>query len=709
MKTSLLLLILCAFGFPAAAENALLLDKCMLDPLAFKPFFEHFKDQKVDFKYRRYHPTLVKRDIEEFQIILVACGPYPKPSATRLYPEETALLKAFASKGGTLVILPGGSSDNYQFNKMLEDLKVKVRIEGKSIMEATGYKSTLVPSTYFLNLPNLHVSPDTPLGEGIKSGFPAGRIVSIMVGQEKDIEIPAYSSPLAMRMTGMDSSPERGMQAQYQGDPTRAFAAVVTAKAGEGYVIIASRLMFNLNGFTGKWSDKPIAPPYALEENLKFDKAFVKYVTAIERKEYTPKTLIPIARLETLGKLEPPKDILEEGETRGEKTRAIQLDEEAHPQDYEVLASFETVKPSVPGFLNGEKVKSGYTHVLPSPKDADRVCDIYKKAGLNLLYIMPGDRLYRSLKNETEMARLTREIEATVAACDRRNIKVLLGGFTPSRPQWQEHEMATRLVDGNGRSYQINSPFDELCIKETLLDAARVLSEYALKYPKTMMGYFWDFELYGHAEMIISESYSFDNHTFATYLEKRDAHLRPRNLHSEGMKVDQTGRFRWLESKGLLRDYYENLEDEAYIMARRAKKEIDRFAPGMFWGFYTAGIPESWYYKGIFRGFAGEDGKVLLATYEARGIQQISYWRTRGVDLMHLPGVLMNTPLDDEWGKFLKMSMGNESGYWLFPIGALTDGNWRLQNNDSPVSQNPEVVVDLIRKANEEFNPDSPD
>lgn len=81
----------------------------------------------------------------------------------------------------------------------------------------------------------------------------------------------------------------------------------------------------------------------------------------------------------------------------------------------------------------------------------------------------------------------------------------------------------------------------------------------------------------------------------------------------------------------------------------------------------------------------------------------MNYWNAQGIKLMHLPGVLMAIPEDQEWVDFLHMSMEQESGYWLFPVAITTisDSAWRTQKNDSVMSQPPSEIRKWVRKAND--------
>ena len=356
MRLSLHVLILFFLtGLSVSAQNVLLVDKRLQDPITFKPFFDDFPEHDLEFRYRRFHPSLIPHDIENFDVIMVAGGTHPDPAATHLIPEEAALLTRFVRDGGTAVFLSADqSTDNYVFNTILDSLGIDVRIEGKRIEDPLGPKATINPATHYLNLARVLVSPETPLGRNIEGAIAGGRLPSVLIGQTKGIEIAAYTAPFSMRRVDVKNTTQRGREAHYAGQ-ARSYAAVVAATVGEGHVILLPRFLINLNGYTGHGNLTPIEPPYWLEQNRRFEKNLAGYIGSIARDEYAPKDLIPLSRIDNLddpGGLPEPV-----------KFRKRTLDEKVHDQDYDDLTPFTNVPPHHASFLEGQKVRSA--HVSP--------------------------------------------------------------------------------------------------------------------------------------------------------------------------------------------------------------------------------------------------------------------------------------------------------------------------------------------------------
>ena len=689
MRTLPALLLLACLG-PASALEVLLVDKSLRDPVAFHSFFEDFPEQGLELGYRRFHPTLVQSDPERFDVIIVAGGRHPEPAATHLVPEEAALLVRFVRAGGTAVFLYAGhSTDNFIFNTILDSLGIEVRIEGLRIEDPLGPKATIVPATHYLNLPRVQVSPHTLLGEGIDGFIAGGRLVSLMVGRKEGLEIAAWTAPSSMRRLDVVDTPQRGREGTYAAEP-RSYAAAVAAAAGPGRVILAPRSMISLNGFTGHASDRPVQPPYFLEGNRRFERNLARYIGAVARGRQVPGGRVPMHRVDDLGGgagLPAPEF----------EFRKRTLDAEAREGDYDRLTPFDEAGPHQPSFLGGRKVRSAHLSV-PAGERAAEVCGRMREMGLNLLYVW-GLKMERDAAGRP--AKIHPDSEALLDECGKAGLKILIWGYMPDTSLWLRNELATTLVDGTGKVYLPPSPLDPEAWDRSLTDKAREYALMARSFPETVAGTMWDLELYGHPGLRITEAHGFDNLSFAAFVETAGERLREAGLLQTARRVDQARRFRWLESHGLLRDYYRALEEGVYRLAVRTREAIDEVHPGLHWGLYAPNIPQSWYYRGLFRGLARDDGAVLHITWQSRGALQVGYWKkVLGLDLIHAPAMLMVVPRGAEWEAYLEMCLENEAGYWLYDATSLVrdGGDWRARME---LREAPAVVVERIRRVNE--------
>jgi hypothetical protein len=150
-----------------------------------------------------------------------------------------------------------------------------------------------------------------------------------------------------------------------------------------------------------------------------------------------------------------------------------------------------------------------------------------------------------------------------------------------------------------------------------------------------------------------------------------------------------------------LKEYFSALEEGMEEIGRRLDSEVRDINPRFAWGFYTPAIPQSWYYKGLFRGLSSPERPILLLSYEARGLQQVEYGAQHNIYMIHCPGMLLNTLKGKEWIMSLPGLAKREGGYWLFPGFSLTmDENWRYGTGDWNILEPPEELSQAIKEAN---------
>jgi len=208
--------------------------------------------------------------------------------------------------------------------------------------------------------------------------------------------------------------------------------------------------------------------------------------------------------------------------------------------------------------------------------------------------------------------------------------------------------------------------------------------------PETVLGMLSDLELYGFDTIILSEAFTFDNLSFQFFLDKQEKYLKKRNIYDEAEKIPQYYRYLWLKEKGLLKIYYKNLEKEVEDIAKWIDSEITRIYPDFIWGFYVAGIPHSWYYKGLFRGLSSPERPIVLITYDVIGNEQMDYYAQNNIYAVYCPGILLNMMKNEEWIECLTNFAENNDGYWLFPGGSLNLGNdWKYKKVDYNILQPP--------------------
>ena len=558
-------LVLSAIGFGSpslAEEKVLILDHLMTDPLLYQGFFRHFSEKNFQVEYRRYFPSLVRSD-KDYSIIVIAAGNYPAPSPSRITLAEKEFLKNYVMNGGILVVLfASEENDRVVFNQLLDSLSVPVRIEGKYIHDmVNGYKSTLIPSSYFLNLPMLRVHPETPLGNGVSKVY-GGRAMSLIVGKGDNISIPVSSFETSLRFDGMSEKADaRHIAGVYLAGPY-SHAVMAVAKSGKGYVVVLPRSLINMNGYTRRPSDKPVIPTSFLAENEKFEENLIDYVARLTKAHELFKPFNPIVRWDNMSSfsVKPEKIELRAGEVPAmSPTDVFDRLLFDYSRKQQVRIDNDTLRR-----LHEQKLRIAFIQNLcgasTNPAYLEGIAWSLKEMGFNLIVGIIQDCAYDVLKDPPETKALIEDLRAAMIIFKKHNIAVMAGSGLPEK-KFYERRVYPPVVSTEGVSKGPPSPFDTESWNVGVLPLAREIATLSKEFPDTLLGTFWDLELYGFNALTFSEAYTFDSLAFGEFLSRRATNLRKRGLFETARMISQQDRFMWLKDNGLLKDYFTALEE----------------------------------------------------------------------------------------------------------------------------------------------------
>ncbi len=688
-------------SFTPAQEKILILDYLMSDPILFQQFLIHLPEDGFKVDYRRYYPSLAESD-KDYEMIILAASRFPFPSPSRMTLAEKDFLIKYVADGGILVSLfSNEENDRILLNQLLDSLNVPVRIEGKAIHDqVNGYKSTLLPSAYYLNPPMLQVHKETPLGDGVNKIF-GGRAFSLLVDKGDNVSIPVTSFETSLRLKELDENAGiKSTEGIYLGG-SYSNAVMAVAKAGKGFVVLLPRYLINMNGWTTRWSDKPVIPTGFLQENEKFEKNFIRYLTSLLKREEVFKPFNPIIRWDNLRGFseKPEKVVLEKGELA-----------DTSPSDacdslkfnYETRSELNIQNPSLKKLVSS-KIRSAFFNLdnqSSNPASLERMCRYLKDAGFNFIEAPLQASTFKGLKNDSTRKAFADDLRFTLSILQKYDLKVIAGPNLPN-PDYFKNKLYSKTASVDGIENGSPSPLDINYWNDAVKPVAVELAKLSKEFPNTLLGSFNDMELYGFESLTITEAFSFDSLTFNKFLERKKTLLLKRNLYNEALDVLPHLRFEWLKQNNLLRIYFSTLEDVVSEMAKQLDDEIRKINPDFIWGFYTPGIPQSWYYKGLWKGLSLPGRPVFLITYEGRGNQQVDYLASDGIYLIHCPGLLMNTLKGNEWKECLTGFAKNENGYWLFPgYSMLMDENWKYGRNDWSILQSPDELFKVLKETN---------
>jgi hypothetical protein len=705
LRLSLMLL---ALSIPCLSQTKILIvDYLLSDPIVFLNFFRHFPAPDYRLEYRRFYPGLVESDAD-YGIIVLAASRNPFPSPAKMTLAEARWLKGYVLNGGILVSLYSPEeNDRLILNRLFKDLSLSFRIEGKAVADpVNGYKSFLVPSAYYLDCPMLQVSRETSLGGGVGKIY-GGKSFSLLTEPSPNLCIPLYSFETSLRMDGFqpaEKSGQKGMEGLFLGGSYEV-AVMAVGKAGKGYVIALPRYLINMNGYTTRWSDKPSIPAGVLEANAVFEKNLINYIKDLARGGDVFKPNFPLKRADRLERWEdkPDKVILEDGDVPKSSPPAV---DESLNFD---LQKKRTLKIRHPGLkkLNERKIRSVFFHLekeFGRPGSAERMGEYLQQAGFNLVVGMLGVSPYEGLKTEESKTAYLENIRAILRVFESRGIKTYLGSYFPYGSYYRK-KAYSRLVSAVGVEAGLPSPLDRTFWKEAFLPLALEIAKLGREFPATVLGMIWDLELYYFDTVALSEAFTFDTIAFEVFQERKKKLLERLKLSQEARLVPQYLRFAWLKEKGLLKEYYQALEEETGAIARWADEEVKKINPDLLWGFYAPGIIQSWFYTGLFKTLSSPERPLLLITYEGRGIQQADYNAQKGIFFLHCPGLLLNTLKGEEWSESLPGLALREDGYWLYQgFQLFQDEGWQYGRNDFSYRQSPADLRLSLKAANDKLD-----
>ena len=688
--------------FLISAQRVLICDYMLSDPVLYINILQKLPEYSIEVDYRRFYPSIVEND-RFYNMIILAASRHPYPSPDKMTLAEADFLHSFIREGGILVPLYSSEdNDRIILNRLLEKLSINIRIEGKYIADpVNGYRSTLIPSSYFLNLPMLQISQKSPLGIGVKT-ICGGRCPGLLVGLGDNFSIPVYSFDTSMRLERLDT--EAGIKTWegiYLGGQYSA-GVMAVGKAGDGYIVLLPRYLFNLSGYTARFSDKPALPVPDIKKNRIFEENLIQLLISIIKKTYKFKPFNPVLRADNLNnfKDKSEKVTLEQGKINTSIPEDTYDNILINPDKKRELK----IKNKVFRELIESKIRSTYTTIsgmYKNPDRLDRMCRINKEIGLNLVFGMLLNSPYHGLKNERTKNEYVEGLRAIYKSFEKNNLKVMSGAWFPI-PDYFRNKPYSKLVISSGKEDGPPSPLDRQFWADSFLPQAVEFAKLSTEFPNTLIGMLSDLELYGFDTIILSEAFTFDNLTFNYFLEKNEELLKQKEIYKRAAQTDKSQRYNLLKELGFLKIYYNTLEKGVEEIARWIDSEITKINPDFVWGFYVAGIPHSWYYRGLFRGLSSPERPIVLITYDVLGKEQMDYYAQHDIFAVYCPGTLLNTFKGKEWSKCLTYFAGENDGYWLFPGGSLLAGDdWKYKRVDYNILEPPDELLKSIKRANE--------
>lgn len=635
--------------------------------------------------YRRFFPHMTPSD-SSYPAIFVHGGRMPGVPGARMSSQEVERYVSYIRSGGVLVLAFAGGKrsmrgehERYLFNLILQESGAEIRINSDWVVDdVNGYWSTLVPSSYLKPLPLIRPFPGSPLGEGIEDLFGTYES-SLQVGANAAVLLTSHETAVIVdEITEFKPVKVRQSAARYN--------VAASAALGSGHVLVVSRYLLNMGGFTGRTSDKPLLN----RERLAFNERYVQRIIDM---------IVDVVSGQ--GKWVSPTDHTPTPVTSIEEP-AFSINQETIPES--PGDSYDSVR--VPGAFGGfaswaraTKLRVGYSSIPTSEEGMKHLMDVFRESGLNTYFAANHTQfIYSPTKSDEEKSKLRSEWADAARACDQHGLRCFLGSLYPHWQIFHEGDYA-HLIDAAGDVYDAPSALDLQFWRDSVFRIAIEMAELSLREPG-ITGLYWDLEMYTFPGLNHQEGQAMEDACFDTFLKAESDYLTPEQS-ATATTLDVKERYRWLRDCGLLRRYYRALECAVARLAQELRDQVRTINPALEFALYDLHIPNSWFYRGFIKGLSLPDRPIVLLTYEVGGEDQQETAAREGCFFLHCTGALLNALPPDRWQDALPALCETTDGYWLFPLYPLqADRDPKTLTGDETYLGTREEMITGIARAN---------
>ena len=121
----------------------------------------------------------------------------------------------------------------------------------------------------------------------------------------------------------------------------------------------------------------------------------------------------------------------------------------------------------------------------------------------------------------------------------------------------------------------------------------------------------------------------FEDVAYRAFLRSSEGHIDEKLLQEAGALVPEQ-RYAWLRDHGLLDLYFVMLETESEKLGRVIRERIHAINPNFIFGAYQAGLPYSWFYRGLIRGLSTPEMPMLWLAFQGLSARELDLRRDVG-------------------------------------------------------------------------------
>jgi len=343
--------------------------------------------------------------------------------------------------------------------------------------------------------------------------------------------------------------------------------------------------------------------------------------------------------------------------------------------------------------MSDDRARVGYAGF---PGDGTQLHTLFSEAASldldALMVTMEPELLIDSSNTEEQQARLLERFSAGNAAASSHDVAWFMGSFLNGYRALLPRSSVASVVGVHGQHFSAPDMLDATLWTSFLHPLCRQVGELGAMHPN-LQGWHLDLELYG-GPIQHQDGFAFSETSVDVFL----ANWAGEDL-EELRGQPRAERYHWLVERGRLADYFSVLEEQVAVRAMRCRELIETSGRSLDVMFYTAGLADSWVYRGLIRGLGTSERPVTSLSYETWSAFAQQALRDEGLYFTHLGGTLLPYWRPADLRRALASIAEATDGYWFLSLNDISE------TNSSPPSLHGSVESyrAAIRGANEDL------
>ncbi len=652
---------------PVDLPRALLLDEELAHRSGWIDVIDAFEAAALPLDHRRFYPHLTAADVDQaddgasYDLVVLAAGRWPGTPSSRARADEIDLAVSFVEQGGTLVLVPQsgwrdswtGENDWFVMNRILEELDIDVRIDRNVVVgqlwngdpspphepEVQGYPTPLefsIGYPYVLSADNGRVA--------------AGNSPTLRVDDD-EVELLLRTYVVGYLWQALEGAGAVGLLDD-------ALAMATLAQVGDGYVAVIPRGPLTVAATSGLLSDKPALDLPQRQLNRDWVFATVALLAGLARGEGGFEVTRSRDGDDLFSVAADGWDPLDDDEVWEIASPVSELDLPDAPPAGDLL---EEAPPAPaepyprPDWFGADGVGSlAYGGLPPDLATMPDGFDELVSHGVDVLMTSTDPSRLATLTGDDLAAEQAMYAEVAAAA-EAAGATWYVGDWYNAAPgEYPE------MVGAHGWPGGVVAPLSEGYWSEVMIPMYAATGAMAAEAPG-LAGLHVDLELYS-GPVAHHDGWGFSDDSVAA----AGLWMADEALVDDLLETDPGDRLDLLVDAGALGDYLAALEDAAADLGRRCREAAHASAPDLQLTLYTAGYPNTWFYKGLMRGMGTPERPVAMLTYEGWADRTTETLQAEGIDFVHLGGTIVGHWLPDDFEESLYSLGAGNDGYWYF-------------------------------------------